>query len=643
MSPTTVLLVDDDEVLGQVLTRVLTQQGHTVQRATDAAQALQLAHEQPPQLALLDLCLPDQDGIELAQKLRSDNPGLPLILMTAYPLQLRDHPERMADFACVLTKPLNVQELRQAVEAALHHQPVAPRPVGPAPQPEDRPPARRANASPSRVPELPPVVPPAAVPLASPSRSPLLRRIGVVAAAVVVAGLLGTLLLFGFIHSGEPTASGGEQENSSAALVPGKPDTLRLPPGVVERLGIQVVQAEKPTRPRTLELDGSLALDANHLARVHSRFPGEIAALDQKEGLTERFAVGHTVFRPIQFGDPVRGPHEDKDGKMVPGEVLAVVWSKDLGEKKSELVDAVSQLRADQDQLEKLEAVYQQGATSEASVRMARRAVEQDLNAIARARRTLRAWRLTDEEIKAVEDEADRIATRRKQGIKDKSWDDEPDWAKVEVRAPFDGVVVEKNVAVGDIVDTTTDLFKIADIARLQVWAHAYEEDLPELRSLTAAERHWSIRLKSDPSAPPIEGTFERPGFILDPNQHTALVMGDVPNPDEKLRAGQFVTATVKLSAPKDVVAIPSSALVDEGDESIVFVQEDSARPEYTLRRVAVTKRMADQVYIRTEVSAEQAARGVQPLQVGDRVVTQGAVEMKGELDDLKESGGGQR
>src|SRR5215831_1227507 len=43
MSPTNVLIVDDDDVLGQVLTRVLTQQGYKVDRAIDAAQALQLA------------------------------------------------------------------------------------------------------------------------------------------------------------------------------------------------------------------------------------------------------------------------------------------------------------------------------------------------------------------------------------------------------------------------------------------------------------------------------------------------------------------------------------------------------------------------------------------------------------------------
>src|SRR5262249_43884731 len=64
-SDTTILIVDDDDVLAQVLGRVLTQQGYRVVRASDAGQALQLVQQQTPQLALVDLCLPDQNGLEL--------------------------------------------------------------------------------------------------------------------------------------------------------------------------------------------------------------------------------------------------------------------------------------------------------------------------------------------------------------------------------------------------------------------------------------------------------------------------------------------------------------------------------------------------------------------------------------------------
>src|SRR5438445_8938790 len=116
---TPILVVDDDEVLGQVLSRVLTREGRTIISANSVGQALDLARRHKPRLALLDLCLPDGDGMELARKLQEEYPQIPLILMTAYPVRLREHPELTEHFTRVLTKPLNLQELRQAVDSAL--------------------------------------------------------------------------------------------------------------------------------------------------------------------------------------------------------------------------------------------------------------------------------------------------------------------------------------------------------------------------------------------------------------------------------------------------------------------------------------------------------------------------------------------
>jgi CheY-like chemotaxis protein len=114
-----VLVVDDDEVLGRVLSRVLERHKHTVWRAGSARQALWLARQHRPRLALLDLCLPDEDGIGLARQLRAEHSDLLLILMTAYPLRLREQPELRDEFQCVLTKPLDINELREAVDASL--------------------------------------------------------------------------------------------------------------------------------------------------------------------------------------------------------------------------------------------------------------------------------------------------------------------------------------------------------------------------------------------------------------------------------------------------------------------------------------------------------------------------------------------
>ncbi len=68
-------------------------------------------------------------------------------------------------------------------------------------------------------------------------------------------------------------------------------------------------------------------------------------------------------------------------------------------------------------------------------------------------------------------------------------------------------MIVEKNFNVGDMIDPSQDLFKIADLSRVQVLANAYEEDLPLLADADAPSSvHWKIDIKSDPNDVPVSG-----------------------------------------------------------------------------------------------------------------------------------------
>src|SRR5206468_1261588 len=107
----------------------------------------------------------------------------------------------------------------------------------------------------------------------------------------------------------------------------------------------------------------------------------------------------------------------------------------------------------------------------------------------------------------------------------------DPAWARVEVRAPIDGVILEKNVNFGDVVDTTADLFKVADRSRLAVWVHVFEDDLPRLQDPRLPKPlPWTVRVPSVPGSA-YAGHLERIGDLIDPAQHTALAAGHVENP----------------------------------------------------------------------------------------------------------------
>jgi cobalt-zinc-cadmium efflux system membrane fusion protein len=383
-------------------------------------------------------------------------------------------------------------------------------------------------------------------------------------------------------------------------------------------LRVEVVEVQYAVRPRTLQLQGSLALDTNQLVRVHSRFAGEVIEVSQAAG-----DAGAAASRPVSFGDNVR-----KD------QLLAVVWCKDLGEKKSELADAVSQLRFDQERLVKISEAAQQGAIPDARLQLQERTVESDLTAVARAERTLRVWRLPEAEIRDVQDEARRI--RDRQGRRDPEM--EKRWARVEVRSPMGGVIVEKNVSVGDIVDTTTDLFKVANVDTLTVWANAYEENLPALLDLPPGKKQWTVQLNADPGTAALRGRIEKIGYVSDPVQHTVMVMGQVQNPGGRMRAGQFITATIELPpAPKEVV-VPAGALVDDGRDAVIFVQRPADDLQFTLRHVAVASRNQKEVHLRCSLRPEETACGLEVVLPGERVVATGAIELQSAMEDLAAS-----
>lgn len=622
MTAPTILLVDDDETLSRVLRRVLTQQGYTVVEAGGVARALQVARESPPQLGLLDLRLPDGDGVELARKLTEQGAGFPLILMTAYPLRLRDQPELAEQFARVLTKPLNLQELREVVEAALAQSPAAHMPGA-----ESTAVLPKAPTHPELV--LPPPPEPPAAPPAPPDRS---HRAVLIAAGVLVLAVLVALPALGVVplpggHKAEGPArpEGPATPVVTARAAPGDPEGLILPPAVVERLGLATAVLEPGATSRPLRLAGFTNYDPDYMQRVHALFGGEVVEIAE----VEENVRGTTERRKLSFNDHVRK-----------GELLAVVWSKDLGQLKSALVDALVRLRFDEEVLKRYEELVRSGSMPEATFRAQQAVISLDKNTAATAEANLVVARVPQAEIQAVKEDAEKVFQRR--GTRDPA--QEKSWARVEVRSRIDGTIVEKNVVGGDTVDTAFTMFLVADLSKLTVWASAYEEDLRELNKLSLPYP-WKVRLAAngvaggaaDSSGVLNSAFLEKISPAIDPNQHTATLMGRVePGVNDRGFVGRMVAVTIDVPEPGNTVAVPVSALDETGDTSVVFIQPDRDKPYYSMRRVAVVQRLPDSVLVSSRLDEAEKKRGLQELQPGDRVVTRQAYILRSTLEDLK-------
>ncbi len=425
---------------------------------------------------------------------------------------------------------------------------------------------------------------------------------------------------------GEHQANKGAAPAQTGAAAPTRePKYIDVLPEVVKLTDIRTAKAVLPTRPRELNVSGQLSLDPNRLVHVHARFPGQIAELATVEEVNAPAGGMLKTRRVVSFMD-----HVSK------GQRLGVLWSKELGEKKSELVASLTRLRTDRMNLQRLDTLLTKGATTEKAVREAEYAVESGENTVEKTKWTLKSWSLTDEEIAEVEAEAERLHkernSEREQATRSLNKVElEANWARVDIIAPIDGTIVEKNVVAGNIVDTDDDLFKIADLSMLTAWGQVYEEDLPELQSLELPIP-WKLRVSSNAEAIPISSIIDRIGETIDPNTHMALIGGPVENKKGHLFAGQFITATIALPPEPDVVEIPTRALVEDGNESIVLVQTDPKLDRFYRRRVSVVRRYADTVLVRSRLTPEQRRLGMEELHEGDMVVSAGALELKAAL-----------
>jgi CheY-like chemotaxis protein len=119
----TILLVEDNEMNRDMLSRRLKRKGYQVLSAVDGLQGFDIAQAQQPDLILMDMSLPVLDGWQTTQKLRetSATSDIPIIALTAHAMS--SDRQRSLDAGCddYETKPLDFARLTSKIEKLLHN------------------------------------------------------------------------------------------------------------------------------------------------------------------------------------------------------------------------------------------------------------------------------------------------------------------------------------------------------------------------------------------------------------------------------------------------------------------------------------------------------------------------------------------
>jgi DNA-binding response OmpR family regulator len=116
---TDILLVEDDERISEPLVRVLSTEGFTVVHADCGVAALDSVARSLPDLVLLDLTLPDMDGLDVCRRIRTASPGVPIVMLTARAEEVDVIVGLNAGADDYVAKPFRLAELVARIRARL--------------------------------------------------------------------------------------------------------------------------------------------------------------------------------------------------------------------------------------------------------------------------------------------------------------------------------------------------------------------------------------------------------------------------------------------------------------------------------------------------------------------------------------------
>lgn len=177
------------------------------------------------------------------------------------------------------------------------------------------------------------------------------------------------------------------------------------------------------------------------------------------------------------------------------------------------------------------------------------------------------------------------------------------------IRAPFAGVVIRTEAAPGDVVDSSSILFSIADLSRVYVEAQVYEKDIGKIRINQPA----LITVETYPGEV-FRGRVVAIKDILNPQTRTAAVRCELANPAGKLKLEMFANVAIPTADTHLALTLPSDAVQTISRRQVVFVKK--ADLHFEAREVQV---LGDGP--RIEITAG--------LKEGELVVVRGAFQLK--------------
>lgn len=393
------------------------------------------------------------------------------------------------------------------------------------------------------------------------------------------AAIVAICILFGVVHS--PVAASA----ASGALPPRHGTTRRagLPPSptctnaekpvrlssqdVVRTAGLRFVQLSEQPLTAAITRNVEVAYNANRYARLSSRAAGVVVEVSR------------------DLGEAVAA-----------GEVLAVVDSAELGSAKAEYLQALASVALWKRTAERQRSLADQGIGTESEALEAENKLTEAQITQAKAKQGLRNLGLSDSCVAAFEQSPDASS-------------------RLQLTAPFDGIVVDRSAVLGEVVETHKVLFAVANTQSMWAMIDLFEADAPNI----AIGQDLVVALESVPGhAFPGKLTWISTHF--DPATRTLKARAEVANERGWLRANAFGRAEIVIRREERALIVPRDAVQWDGCCNLVFVKLNEEGTAFQPTKV------------RLGMDTELGYEALSGVKAGDVLVTAGSYLLKTEI-----------
>ncbi len=372
--------------------------------------------------------------------------------------------------------------------------------------------------------------------------------------------IIGSIIVLSLVQGCSNNSNNNKNVNDSIIHTVKAADRRPLLPPVIKPTIINLTNAQ------ISEISLKLACACEDYIQEYVESPGRVGPNSELSRLVSTPSSGRAVKVLARLGDSVKE-----------GQLMAVIKSDAIGQLQSDLLQNVLQAKADIKQQEvqlKLSKItynrekqlFDEQVSAKADMQSAQTQLEKDEANLQALKAKLQALITTAQErlslLGAPADSASKVITNQKID------------PNILIKAPMDGLVIERNINPGELNDGSKELFTVTDLSQVWLFADIFEKDIESIKKGDKA----NVTIDSIPGEK-FPAQIIWVGDSVNPQTRTLPIRANVTNKNLLLKPGMFARMRVNVGQCKKLV-VPSSAIVQEGDDSFVFVKLDNGNFE---------------------------------------------------------------